>query len=102
MTPSVRILSVGDTDVPTDNLQRSGSIANRCVLMSLETIIIDYFDQVQHCGMGMVGSINAPLTANLSYEAFHQAALNIGLSEVTVCFHIIAALISLNHLFVGD
>ncbi|KAG6872172.1 hypothetical protein C0995_012409 [Termitomyces sp. Mi166 len=38
--------------------------------------------QVQHCGMGMVGSINAPSTGN-TFDAFHQAALKIGSSEVT-------------------
>ncbi|KAG5727602.1 hypothetical protein E4T56_gene12367 [Termitomyces sp. T112] len=43
--------------------------------------------QVGHCGMGMVGSINAPSTGNLSYEAFRQAALNIGGSEVTETDH---------------
>ncbi|KAG6869022.1 hypothetical protein C0993_005681 [Termitomyces sp. T159_Od127] len=39
--------------------------------------------QVFHCSMGMVGSINAPTTGNITYDAFHQAALNIGASEVT-------------------
>ncbi|KAG6861723.1 hypothetical protein C0995_012727 [Termitomyces sp. Mi166 len=38
--------------------------------------------QVSHCGMGMVGSINAPATGN-NFDTFHQAALNIGSSEVT-------------------
>jgi hypothetical protein len=38
--------------------------------------------QVMHCGMGMVGSINAPSTGN-SFTAFKAAALAIGGKEVT-------------------
>ncbi|KAL0947173.1 hypothetical protein HGRIS_013298 [Hohenbuehelia grisea] len=37
--------------------------------------------QVQHCGMGMVGSINAPSTGN-TFEVFQAAAMKIGASEV--------------------
>jgi plastocyanin len=39
--------------------------------------------QVQHCGMGMVGSINAPTTGN-TFDLFKAAALAIGSSETTV------------------
>jgi len=38
--------------------------------------------QVTHCGMGMVGSINAPATGN-TFDSFHTAALAIGSNEVT-------------------
>ncbi|KAJ7940874.1 Cupredoxin [Mycena leptocephala] len=38
--------------------------------------------QVTHCGMGMVGSINAPTTGN-TFDAFKAAAVKIGGSEVT-------------------
>lgn len=37
--------------------------------------------QVSHCGLGMVGSINAPSTGN-TFSAFQAAALKIGGSEV--------------------
>jgi len=37
--------------------------------------------QVGHCGMGMVGSINAPSSGN-TFDAFKAAALAIGSSEV--------------------
>ncbi|KAJ6623398.1 hypothetical protein B0H10DRAFT_1786371 [Mycena sp. CBHHK59/15] len=40
------------------------------------------FSQVQHCGMGMVGSINAPASGN-TFAAFQAAAMKIGTSEVT-------------------
>ncbi|KAK7043696.1 hypothetical protein VNI00_008307 [Paramarasmius palmivorus] len=36
-----------------------------------------------HCGMGMVGSINAPTTGDNTFEAFQAAAMNIGNSEQT-------------------
>lgn len=39
--------------------------------------------QVLHCGMGMVGSINAPTTGNNTHEAFVAAAIAIGGSETT-------------------
>lgn len=38
--------------------------------------------QVQHCGLGMVGSINAPATGN-TFAAFQSAALALGSSETT-------------------
>lgn len=38
--------------------------------------------QVSHCGMGMVGSINAPATGN-TFDKFVAAAIAIGGSEVT-------------------
>ncbi|KAG6809330.1 hypothetical protein H0H92_000667 [Tricholoma furcatifolium] len=38
--------------------------------------------KVLHCGMGMVGAINAPTTGN-TFDAFKAAALKIGNSEVT-------------------
>jgi len=38
--------------------------------------------QVDHCGMGMVGSINAPTTGN-TFAAFQAAAQAIGSNEVT-------------------
>lgn len=38
--------------------------------------------QVKHCGLGMVGSINAPATGN-TFAAFQSAALAIGGSETT-------------------
>ncbi|PFH52388.1 hypothetical protein AMATHDRAFT_173404 [Amanita thiersii Skay4041] len=37
--------------------------------------------QVQHCGLGMVGAINAPTTGNNTFEAFMAAALAIGMNE---------------------
>jgi len=39
--------------------------------------------QVQHCGMGMVGSINAPASGNNTFTNFMANALAIGTSEVT-------------------
>ncbi|KAK0459481.1 Cupredoxin [Desarmillaria tabescens] len=36
--------------------------------------------QVDHCGMGMVGSVNAPSTGN-TFESFQAAAMSIGSSE---------------------
>ncbi|KAF8878936.1 Cupredoxin [Infundibulicybe gibba] len=39
--------------------------------------------QVLHCGMGMVGSINAPIDGSNTFAAFHSAAVAIGSSEVT-------------------
>jgi hypothetical protein len=38
--------------------------------------------QLLHCGMGMVGSINAPTNGTNTFAAFQQAALNIGSNEV--------------------
>ncbi|KIK06490.1 hypothetical protein K443DRAFT_674151 [Laccaria amethystina LaAM-08-1] len=38
--------------------------------------------QVKHCGLGMVGSINAPATGN-TFAAFQSAALALGSSEAT-------------------
>lgn len=38
--------------------------------------------QITHCGMGMVGSINAPNTGN-TFDSFQAAAMKIGSSEVT-------------------
>jgi len=38
--------------------------------------------QVKHCGLGMVGSINAPATGN-TFAAFQSAALALGSSEPT-------------------
>ncbi|KAF9009366.1 Cupredoxin [Cyathus striatus] len=39
--------------------------------------------QVLHCGMGMVGSINAPSSGNNTFDAFMQAAMAIGSNEQT-------------------
>lgn len=39
--------------------------------------------QVLHCGMGMVGSINAPANGSNTYAAFQAAAKAIGSAEVT-------------------
>ncbi|KAJ7098144.1 Cupredoxin [Mycena belliarum] len=39
--------------------------------------------QVTHCGMGMVGSINANESSANSFSAFQAAAMKIGLSEPT-------------------
>jgi plastocyanin len=39
--------------------------------------------QVTHCGLGMVGSINAPTTGNNTFSAFMSAALAIGGNEKT-------------------
>jgi len=39
--------------------------------------------QLLHCGMGMVGSINAPTSGNNTYDAFLAAAMKIGPGEVT-------------------
>jgi len=39
--------------------------------------------QVSHCGLGMVGSINAPASGNNTFEMFLAAAKQIGGSEVT-------------------
>ncbi|RDB24172.1 hypothetical protein Hypma_008841 [Hypsizygus marmoreus] len=49
------------------NIQPSGSTASR---------------QVSHCGLGMVGSINAPSTGN-TFDSFLAAATKIGSSETT-------------------
>jgi len=38
--------------------------------------------QVTHCGMGMVGSINAPLNGTNTFTAFQAAAVKIGGAEV--------------------
>jgi len=38
--------------------------------------------QVGHCGMGMVGSINAPLNGTNTHDAFVAAAKQIGTAEV--------------------
>jgi plastocyanin len=37
--------------------------------------------QSTHCGMGMVGSINAPATGDLTYDAYLAAAKKIGVNE---------------------
>lgn len=37
--------------------------------------------QITHCGMGMVGSINAPTNGSNTFDAFMSAAKNIGTSE---------------------
>ncbi|TFY83448.1 hypothetical protein EWM64_g566 [Hericium alpestre] len=37
--------------------------------------------QVSHCGLGMVGSINAPTSGSNTYDAFRSAALAIGANE---------------------
>ncbi|KAJ3842059.1 hypothetical protein F5878DRAFT_608654 [Lentinula raphanica] len=39
--------------------------------------------QILHCGMGMVGSINAPTNGSLTFDAFQAAAMQIGSNEVT-------------------
>ncbi|KAF8892643.1 hypothetical protein BD779DRAFT_1468315 [Infundibulicybe gibba] len=39
--------------------------------------------QVTHCGIGMVGSINAPTDGNNTFAAFQNAAIAIGNNEVT-------------------
>ncbi|KAJ7219057.1 hypothetical protein GGX14DRAFT_355930 [Mycena pura] len=39
--------------------------------------------QVTHCGLGMVGSINAPATGNNTFANFMSAALAIGTAEPT-------------------
>jgi len=39
--------------------------------------------QVLHCGMGMVGSINAPTNGTNTFSAFQAAAVKIGSSEAT-------------------
>jgi plastocyanin len=39
--------------------------------------------QVTHCGLGMVGSINAPATGNNSFSSFQAAAVAIGPNEQT-------------------
>jgi hypothetical protein len=44
-----------------------------------------YFEQVMHCGIGMVGSINAPATGN-TYAAYLAAAKAIGSNELPVHF----------------
>ncbi|EIN03669.1 hypothetical protein PUNSTDRAFT_35682, partial [Punctularia strigosozonata HHB-11173 SS5] len=36
-----------------------------------------------HCGLGMVGSINAPTTGDQTFQAFQAAAVKIGSSEKT-------------------
>ncbi|KAA1471232.1 hypothetical protein DENSPDRAFT_837180 [Dentipellis sp. KUC8613] len=40
--------------------------------------------QVTHCGLGMVGSINAPASGNNTFDAFKAAAVAIGSNEQTV------------------
>ena len=41
-----------------------------------------------HCGMGMVGSINAPTSGNNTHDAFVAAAKAIGASETNVSFRL--------------
>jgi hypothetical protein len=61
-------LQAGEVSVPAES---TGHISHTCS------------HQLGHCGMGMVGSINAPTTGN-TYESFLAAAQAIGSSEVTV------------------
>lgn len=42
--------------------------------------------QQTHCGLGMVGAINAPASGQFSFSAFQSAAKAIGSNEATVCF----------------
>lgn len=44
-----------------------------------------YFTQISHCGIGMVGSINANNETN-TFAQYLAAAKAIGSSETTVCF----------------
>ncbi|TFL06875.1 hypothetical protein BDV98DRAFT_614842 [Pterulicium gracile] len=39
--------------------------------------------QVLHCGMGMVGVINAPTSGNRTFEAFTSAAVSLGVNQPT-------------------
>ncbi|TFK72545.1 hypothetical protein BDN72DRAFT_315797 [Pluteus cervinus] len=39
--------------------------------------------QVDHCGLGMVGAINAPTTGNFTFQNFMTSALAIGSNEAT-------------------
>ncbi|KAJ7734950.1 hypothetical protein DFH07DRAFT_117452 [Mycena maculata] len=43
--------------------------------------------QVTHCGLGMVGSINAPQNGTKTFDAFQAAAKNIGSNEATETDH---------------
>ncbi|KAF7359533.1 hypothetical protein MSAN_01296400 [Mycena sanguinolenta] len=43
--------------------------------------------QVTHCGLGMVGTINAPTNGTNTFAAFQAAASKIGSSEVTETDH---------------
>ncbi|KAF9466424.1 hypothetical protein BDZ94DRAFT_1251922 [Collybia nuda] len=43
--------------------------------------------QILHCGMGMVGSINAPNNTANTFEAFQAAAIKIGNTEVQETDH---------------
>ncbi|GAW01931.1 hypothetical protein LENED_003554 [Lentinula edodes] len=48
-----------------------------------QRIIWFHCKQILHCGMGMVGSINAPTNGSNTFQAFQAAALQIGSNEVT-------------------
>ncbi|EIM90455.1 uncharacterized protein STEHIDRAFT_145530 [Stereum hirsutum FP-91666 SS1] len=39
--------------------------------------------QIDHCGLGMVGAINAPTSGSNTFQAFMSAAMAIGSNEVT-------------------
>ncbi|KAJ3830401.1 hypothetical protein F5880DRAFT_1606711 [Lentinula raphanica] len=59
-------------------LNRSGFIGP-----FIYTAIWFHCKQILHCGMGMVGSINAPTNGSLTFDAFQAAAMQIGSNEVT-------------------
>ncbi|KAJ3867564.1 hypothetical protein EV359DRAFT_71081 [Lentinula novae-zelandiae] len=48
-----------------------------------QRIIWFHCKQILHCGLGMVGSINAPVNGSNTFQAFQAAALQIGSNEVT-------------------
>ena len=58
--------------------------------------------QVTHCGLGMVGSINAPSSGQYTFQAFQAAAKAIGSNEKTVCFPSSFRISSLSKWHVGD
>jgi len=58
-----------------ENVQFSINITND------QTPIWFHCKQVTHCGLGMVGSINAATTGSNTFQAFQAAAVQIGSSE---------------------
>ena len=67
-------------------LKQSGTIASRWVISDIYMLGASdpTWAKVQHCGMGMVGSINAPTSGNNTHDAFVAAAKAIGANEATV------------------
>jgi hypothetical protein len=69
------------TLTPLFSKKRSGSTVNRSVIIfvrRIERLTDANRMKLGHCGMGMVGSINAPLNGSNTFDAFVAAAKAIG------------------------